>query len=126
MTERFYASGFFDAGKTEYTEYLERLAFSKLPKTTLLDYLVTLGDRTSLARSVKALGFYPICKDTDLDLLMGDVKSMNELSSKIGELNDARKSKDATLADTTKLRVEMRKLEQQRESVMDEIREICQ
>ena len=126
MTERFYASGFFDAGKTEYTPYLERLGFSTFPQTTLLGYLVPLGDGTSLARAVKALGFYPICKDTDLDLLMGDVKSMNELSSKIGELNDARKSKDATLADTTKFRVEMRKLEQQRESAMDEIKEICQ
>lgn len=57
---------------------------------------------------------------------MGHVKAMNALTSKINELNDARKSKDATLADTTKLRIEMRKLEQQRESVMDEIKEICQ
>lgn len=126
VTERVYASGLFDAGKTEYVPYLERLAFSTLPQTTLLDYLVALGDRTLLARSVKALGFYPICKDADADLLMGHVKSMNELTSKIGELKDARKSKDATLAGTTKLRVEMRKLEQQRESVMDEVKEICQ
>ena len=47
------------------------------------------------------------------------------ITSKINELKDAKKSKDATLADTTKLRVEMRKLERQRESVMDEIKEIC-
>lgn len=126
MTERTYASGLFNAGKTEYTPYLERLGFSTFPQTTLLGYLVPLGDGTSLARAVKALGFYPICKDTDVDLLMGHVKSMNESSSKIGELNDARKWKDAALADTTKLRVEMRKLEQQRESAMDGIKEICQ
>lgn len=57
---------------------------------------------------------------------MGHVKTMDALTSKINELKDARKAKDATLADTTKLRVEMRKLEQQRTSVMDEIKEICQ
>lgn len=126
VTERVYASGLFDANRPEYAPYLERLSFTTLPQTTLLDYLAALGDRTLLARSVKALGFYPICKDSDVDLLMGYVKTMNELTSKIGELKDARKSKEAKLADTTKLRVEMRKLEKQHESVMDEIKEICQ
>ena len=74
-----------------------------LPQTTLLDYLVALGDRTLLARSVKVLGFYPVCKDADAGLLMGHVKEMNALTSKINELKDAKKSKDATLADTSSL-----------------------
>lgn len=126
VTERVYASGLFDAGKTEYAPYLERLSLATLPQTTLLDYLTAFGDRTLLARSVRVLGFYPICKDADAELLMRHVGTMNELTSKIGELQDARKSKDATLADTTKLRVEMRKLEQRRASVMGEIKEICQ
>lgn len=126
VTEKIYSSGLFKAESPEYAPYLERLSFATLPQTTLLDYLTALGDRTLLARSVKALGFYPTCKDADAGLLMGHVKAMNALTSKINELNDARKSKDATLADTTKLRIEMRKLEQQRESVMDEIKEICQ
>lgn len=126
VTEKVYSSGLFKAESPEYAPYLERLAFATLPQATLLDYLSALGDRTLLARSVKALGFYPICKDADVDLLMGHAKTMNALTSKINELKDARKAKDTTLADTTKLRVEMRKLEQQRESVMDEIKEICQ
>ncbi len=125
VTEKVYYSGLFEAENPEYTPYLERLSFATLPQTTLKDYLVALGDRTLLARSVKALDFYPICKDADVDLLMGHVKTLNALTSKINELKDARRSKDATLADTTKLRVEIRKLEQQRESVMDKIREIC-
>lgn len=125
VTEKVYSSGLFKAKSPEYSPYLERLSFATLPQTTLLDYLTALGDRTLLARSVKDLGFYPICKDADVDLLMGHVKEMNALTSKINELNEARKSKDATLADTTKLRVEMRKLEQQRESFTDEIKEIC-
>ena len=125
VTEKTYASGLFKAENPEYAPYLERLSFATLPQTTLLDYLAALGDRTLLARSVKALGFYPICKDADVDLLMGHVKEMNALTSKINELKDARKAKDTTLADTTKLRVEMRKLEQQRAGAMDEIKEIC-
>ena len=125
VTEKIYSSGPFKAESPEYAPYLERLSFATLPQTTLLDYLVALGDRTLMARSVKVLGFYPVCKDADAGLLMGHVKEMNALTSKINELKDAKKSKDATLADTTKLRVEMRKLERQRESVMDEIKEIC-
>lgn len=74
----------------------------------------------------ETLGLYPICKDVDADLLMGHVKEMYALTSKINELKDARKAKDATLADTTKLRVEMRKLGQQLKSVMDEIKGMCQ
>lgn len=126
VTEKIYSSGLFEEESPEYAPYLEHLSFATLPQTTLLDYLVALGDRTLLARSVRDLGFYPTCKDADVGLLMGHVKTMNSLSSKIGELRDARKSKDATLADTTKLRVEMRKLEQQRTSVMGEIKEMCQ
>lgn len=57
---------------------------------------------------------------------MGHVKTTDTLTLKINELRDARKSKDATFAETTKLRVEMRKLEQQRESVMGEIKGMCQ
>lgn len=125
VTEKVYSSSLFKVESPEYAPYLERLSFAALPQTTLLDYLTALGDRTLLARSVKTLGFYPVCKDADAGLLMGHVKALDALTSKINELNDARKSKDATLADTTKLRVEMRKLEQQRESVMDEIKEIC-
>ena len=125
VTEKVYLSGLFKAESPEYAPYLERLSFASLPQTTLLSYLTVLGDRTLLARSVKTLGFYPVCKDSDADLLMGHVKTMDALTSKINELKDARKAKDATLADTTKLRVEMRKLEQQRASVMDEIKEIC-
>lgn len=126
VTEKIYSSGLFKAESFEYAPYLEQLSFEKLPQTTLLDYLAALGDRTLLARSVKNLGFYPICKEADVDLFMGYVIAMNALTSKINELNDARKSKEATLAETTKLRVEMRKLMQQRESIMDKIKEICQ
>ena len=54
------------------------------------------------------------------------MKTTDTLTLKINELRDARKSKDATFAETTKLRVEMRKLEQQRESVMGEIKGMCQ
>lgn len=125
VTEKVYSSGLFEAENSEYLPYLERLSLATLPQTTLLDYLVALGERTLLARSAKVLGFYPICKDTGVDLLMGQVTTMNALTLKIGELNDARKSKDATLAETTKLRVEMRKLEQQRANIMDKIKEMC-
>lgn len=126
VTDKILSTGLFDPSDAKFAPYMERLSYQTLPQTTLLDYLTALGDRSLLARSVKALGFYPICNDSDVDLLMAHVKEMNELSSKINELNDARRSKDVTLADTTKLRVEMRKLEQQRASVMDEIKVMCQ
>ena len=76
VTEKVYSGGLFKVENPEYAPYLERLSFAMLPQTTLLDYLVALGDRTLLARSVKTLGFYPICKDADVDLLMRCVRPL--------------------------------------------------
>ncbi len=50
---------------------------------------------------------------------------MRLIESKINELQSVRKSKDSTLADTTKLRVKIRKLETERDGVMRKIKELC-
>lgn len=50
---------------------------------------------------------------------------MNALTSKISELKDARKSKDTTLADTTKIRVEMKKTERQLDEIRKQVKELC-
>ena len=76
VTERISSSGLFKVENPEYAPFLERLSFAMLPQTTLMDYLIALGDRTLLARSVKALGFYPVCKDSDVDLLMRCVRPL--------------------------------------------------
>lgn len=126
VTERIQTSGLFDPEKEAYRPYLERLAFPALPQTTLLAYLRALGDRSQLAYAVRSLGYYPLCKDDDAGTLMGHVKELDSLSSKINELNERRRAKDASLGETTKLRVEMRKLEQQRDAVKVEIKELCE
>lgn len=51
---------------------------------------------------------------------------LRSVETRINELQSMRKSKDSTLADTTKLRVEIRKQEKERESVMRRIKELCQ
>lgn len=126
VTEKVQSTGLFDRKSEAYQPFLSRIGYGELPQMTLLEYLRSLGDRCQVASAIRTLGYYPICKNSDVDLLMGLVKEMNELTSKIGELENARKAKDATLAHTTKLRVEMRNIEQQRTRMLNEIRKICQ
>ncbi len=56
---------------------------------------------------------------------LGEVRNLRLIESKINELQSVRKSKDSTLADTTKLRVKIRKLETERDGAMRKIKELC-
>lgn len=126
VTEREGSSGLFDPEKSEYETFLKRIAYKEMPQTTLLDYVSAIADRCQAAYASRTLGFYPRCKDEDTERLMREVKMLRSVETRINELQSMRKSKDSTLADTTKLRVEIRKQEKERDSVMRRIKELCQ
>lgn len=56
---------------------------------------------------------------------LGKVRSLRLIESKFNEFQNVRKSKDSTLAGTTKLRVKIRRWENERDSVMRKIKESC-
>lgn len=124
-TEREATSGPFDPSSQEYALFLERLAYKELPQTTLLDYASAIADRCLAASAARTLGFYPRCPDSDVVRLMGLVKRLDLISSKARYVDSVRKAKDTPLSASTRLRVEMRKLEAERDAIAAEIREIC-
>lgn len=126
VTEREATSGLFDPRRAEYEAFLGRLSFKTLPQTTLLDYASAMADRCLAAYAARTLGFYPRCRDDDTAALMQEVKRLRSLESKINELQGIRKAKDSQLSETTKVRVEIRKMETERDSVMEKIKELCQ
>lgn len=126
VTEREATSGLLDPQRQEYEAFLERLSFKTLPQTTLLDYASAMADRCLAAYTARTLGFYPRCRDDDTAALMLEVKHLRTLESKINELQGIRKAKDSQLSETTKVRVEIRKTETERDSVMEKIKELCQ
>lgn len=125
VTERVQSTGLFDRKSETYKPFLSRIGYGELPQTTLLEYLRSLGDRCQLASAVRALGYYPICKDSCTQDLMAKVKEMGALTTKVNELQDRRKAKDSTLGESTKLRVEIKRLEGERNSVAEVIKELC-
>ena len=125
VTEQVYSSGAFDVKDGLYAPYLAKLAFSTLPQATLLDYLQAFGERTMLASVVSTLGYYPECEPGETDRLMGHVKRLRTLDSEIKNLDEKRKDKGATLGETTKIRVEMKKLEVIKTQLAHDIKELC-
>lgn len=125
VTEGVAGTGLFDPSKNGHSAFIDQISYSELPQTTLLDYASALADRCLVASTVETLGFYPRCKDDDAEELMREVGRMRSIEARIGEMQRARKSKDATLAETTKLRVGIRKLETERDGVMRDIKELC-
>lgn len=125
VTERETTSGLFNPKKADYETFLKRIAYKEMPQTTLLDYVSAMADRCIAAYAIRTLDFYPQCKDENTEVLMSEVKKLRLIESRINDLQEIRKTKGATLADTTKLRVEIRKQQTERDSVMIRIKELC-
>lgn len=125
VTERVASTGLFNPSKSGYSAFIDQIPYSELPQTTLLDYASALADRCLVASTIRTLGFYPRCKDEDTNTLMQEVRNLRAFESDIAALQSARKTKDVTLAETTKLRVEIKKMESKRDSVMKRIKELC-
>ena len=56
---------------------------------------------------------------------MTRVRRLEELQTQIEELQAKRRSRETSLADSTKLRVEIKKLEKERSAAAEGIKELC-
>ena len=71
------------------------------------------------------MGFYPAVREGAADELVVQVRRMSELQTRIEELQARRRSRETSLADSTKLRVEIKKLEKERSAVAEGVKELC-
>lgn len=125
VIDRIESTGAFDPGCPEYADFLDVLAFGQLSQGDLWEYLIDLARAVTLSRAIKGLGFYPRCRAQDREKLIVLASRYDELDASVKRLRERRRSKDITLNESAKLRMEMKEEERRLKAVADEIKEIC-
>ena len=119
------STGAFDPDEAAMAPFLDSLAFERLPQRDLLAYLEGITWSIRLSRAVPSLGFFPSCGERDRERLETLIIRGDALSSKVAGLRLQRRNRDLTLNESAKLRMELRKLEDDLRDVICEIKEIC-
>lgn len=119
------STGAFDPGSLEYADFLGALAFERLSQSDLWEYLLDLLHVVTLSRAIGGLGFYPSCPAQDRERLIVLASRYDELGVSVKRLKKRRRSKDMTLNESAKLRMETKEEERRLRAVADEIKEIC-
>ena len=125
VIDRIESTGAFDPCSPEYADFLGELAFGRLSQGDLWEYLLDLSRAVALSRAIGGLGFYPRCSVQDRDKLIVLTSRYDELGASVKRLKEQRRSKDITLNESAKLRMEMKEEERRLRAVADEIKEIC-
>lgn len=125
VVDRIESTGAFDPYSPEYADFLGALAFGRLSQGDLWEYLLDLSRAVKLSRAIGGLGFYPSCPAQDREKLVVLASRYDELGASIKRLREQRRSKDATLNESAKLRMEMREEERRLRAIADDIKEVC-
>ena len=125
VVDRIESTGAFDPDRPEYADFLGALAFDQLSQGDLWEYLLDLSRAVTLSRAIGDLGFYPRCLAQDWEKLIALTARYDELGASVKRLKEQRRSKDITLNESAKLRMEMKEEERRLKAIANEIKEIC-
>ena len=125
VVDRIEATGAFDPGRPEYTNFLGALEFARLPQGDLLAFLQGIAWAVRLSRSITSLGFYPLCADRDREQLGELIARSDALAMQIADIRQRRRDRGLSLNESARLRVEVKKLEAEFDLVMDSIKSVC-
>lgn len=125
VVERVESVRLFDPIEAAFADYLLDIRHAALPQSDLLAYVTALCDRTAKAAAIPAIGEYPRCKDVDTPRLMALLSRLGDARSEVNALRSRYRDKDATLAESSRLRIELRKAERVRDGIADEIKGVC-
>lgn len=125
VVESVQGTGLVDYGSKLYAAFFDGLNFNSLPQENLLSFASSLTTRCMLSRAVKALGFFPKCKEASAETLIGQVKKLQSLQYEVAALERVRRDKEITFAESTKIRMDLNDKKQQRDQVAEEIRNLC-
>ena len=125
VVNRIESTGTFDPSSPEYADFLGALAFGRLSQGDLWEYLLDLSRAVALSRAIDGLGFYPSCPARNREKLIVLTSRYDKLEVSVKRLKERRRSKDITLNESAKLRMEMKEEERRLKAVTDEIKEIC-
>ena len=119
------STGAFDPDRPEYADFLGALAFGRLSQGDLWEYLLDLSRAAALSRAIGGLGFYPSYPAQNRERLLVLTSRYDQLEASIKRLKEQRRSKDVSLNESAKLRMEMKEQERRLRAIADEIKEIC-
>ena len=119
------STGAFDPDDKRFEPFLDAISFERLPQADLLAYLGGIVWAVRLSRAVPSLGFYPTCSNDDLGRLEGLIARRGELAAQVASMRELRRSKDISLNDSARLRIDLKKRETELGQTTDEIKEIC-
>lgn len=125
VVERTESARLFDSEDAAYADYLADIRHAALPQSDLLAYVTALCDRTAKAAAIGSIGEYPHCKDADTPQLMALLAHLRDSQNEINVLRSQYRDKEATLAESSRLRMELKKAERVRDGIASEIKELC-
>ena len=125
VIDRIESTGLFGEREDTWQPFLDCLAFGRLPQDDLYAYLLAMAGDVMLARAIDVLGFYPSVRAAGQERILVLVRRYNVLRSDVRRLYEKRKSPDMTLNDSAKLRMRIRKAENQHDAALTEIRGLC-
>ena len=125
VIERLEALRAFDPEAATWKDYLGDIAYPHMPQSDLLTYLMALSDRTAKADAISAIGMYPRCKDAETPYLMLLLGQLRDTQAEINALRLQYRDKEATLAESSRLRMAIKKKERELDGVITEIKELC-
>ncbi len=125
VVERIETARLFDPTERAYADYLADIRHAALPQSDLLAYVSALCDRTAKAAAIASIGQYPRCKDADTSQLMALLAHLRDSQSEINVLRLQYRDKEATLAESSRLRIALKKKEREHDKLATEIKELC-
>ena len=125
VVERSESTRLFDPSERAHADYLADIRHASLPQSDLLAYVTALCDRTAKAATIGSVGEYPRCKDDDTPRLMALLSRLRDMQTEINVLRSRYRDKGATLAETSRLRMALKKKEREQEELATEIKELC-
>lgn len=125
VVERAESMNLFDPTEQPYADYLADIRHTTLPQSDLLAYVTALCDRTAKAAAIASIGEYPHCRDTDTAQLKALLAHLRDIQTEISVLRLRYRDKEATLAESSRIRIELRRKEREHDILATEIKELC-
>ena len=119
------STGPFDEKTPEWQPFLDAISYDRLPQGDLYEYLRAMAWDVMLARAIDALGFYPQARGGSQERILVLVNRYDVLRSEVRQLYEERNAPNVTLNESAKLRMRIRKAENQRDAILNEIKELC-
>lgn len=125
VVDRSEATKLFSPTDLSHKDYLADLAFESLPQSDLLTYAIALCDKTAKASAIAIIGEYPNCEDYLIPKLMVLLGNVKDTQAEINALKLRHRDKGATLAESSRVRMELRRKEREKDALVAEIKELC-